>query len=350
MTSTPPFDKKALLNELQQHSNQQPTHNKGNYTRIIAGIFLLLIAFVTYTFTTSPNMMTDDDKTIVRVDEAMLSNQVTPMTKEVIESPEGLILEASGYITPRRVATVAAQTSGLIIDLFFDEGTQVKQGDVLANIDNRLPIIELSKSEARAETFEATINIIQLDIQEAMRQLENVQRLATKQYTSDDDVAQRAANLNRLEASLVKAKLEYQELKLSIELQRILLANYSVIAPFDGMVIAKNAQLGEIISPGSAGGGYTRTGICTIVDMSSLEIVVDVNESLISKIKPGQRVEAELYAHQDWQFEAEVLTIIPAANRAKATVRVRIKLLETDPRILPDMAVKVSFYQPTITT
>ena len=117
-----------------------------------------------------------------------------------------------------------------------------------------------------------------------------------------------------------------------------------VRAPFDGVAISKDAQPGEMISPVSAGGGFTRTGICTIVDMSSLEIEVDVSESYINRVKPNQPVEAILDAYPDWRIPAHVITTVPTADRQKATVRVRIGFEELEPRILPDMGVKVSFF------
>ena len=114
-------------------------------------------------------------------------------------------------------------------------------------------------------------------------------------------------------------------------------------APFAGVVVTKNAQPGEMISPISAGGGFTRTGICTIVDMTSLEIEVDVNEAYIQRVKAGQDVNAVLDAYPDWQIPAEVIAIVPTADRQKATVRVRIGFRERDSRVLRDMGVKVAF-------
>jgi RND family efflux transporter MFP subunit len=114
-------------------------------------------------------------------------------------------------------------------------------------------------------------------------------------------------------------------------------------APFAGVALSKDAQPGEMVSPVSAGGGFTRTGISTIVDMSSLEIEVDVNESFINRVTPGQKVEATLDAYPDWRIPAHVITIVPTADRQRATVLVRIAFEQLDPRILPDMGVKVAF-------
>jgi RND family efflux transporter MFP subunit len=128
-----------------------------------------------------------------------------------------------------------------------------------------------------------------------------------------------------------------------LDVQRRQLDDMRILAPFAGVVIDKAAQPGEMISPVSAGGGFTRTGICTIVDMDSLEVEVDVNESYINRVSAGQPVLATLNSYPDWKIPAEVITIIPSADRNRATVRVRIRLLERDQRILPDMGVKVAF-------
>jgi RND family efflux transporter MFP subunit len=114
-------------------------------------------------------------------------------------------------------------------------------------------------------------------------------------------------------------------------------------APFDGVITTKDAQPGEMISPVSAGGGFTRTGIGTIVDMTSLEIEIDVNESYINRVEPSQPVEATLDAYPNWKIPCKVIAIIPTANRDKSTVKVRVGFDQLDPRILPDMSVKVAF-------
>jgi len=132
----------------------------------------------------------------------------------------------------------------------------------------------------------------------------------------------------------------------SEEVARVRLDNTVIRAPFTGVVTVKAAQPGEMISPVSAGGGFTRTGIGTIVDMDSLEVQVDVNEAFIQRVRPGQQVEATLNAYPDWRIPAEVIAIIPTADRSRATVRVRIALLERDARIVPDMGVRVAFLSP----
>src|SRR6185503_10582472 len=132
----------------------------------------------------------------------------------------------------------------------------------------------------------------------------------------------------------------------SLALRQQDVTDTEIRAPFAGVVTSKNAQPGEMISPMSAGGGFTRTGICTLVDMASLEFEVDVNEAYINRVRPGQPAEGVLDAYPDWRIPAHVITIVPTADRQKATVMVRIAIDVRDPRILPDMGVKVSFVEP----
>ena len=152
------------------------------------------------------------------------------------------------------------------------------------------------------------------------------------------DLIQRAA---RMFDELVVGVAQSQ-----VGLVRQSLADLEIRAPFAGVVISKDAQPGETVSPMSAGGGYTRTGIATIVDMDSREIEVDVNEAYINRVQDGQRIEAVLDAYPDWKIPGHVLSIVPTADRQKATVRVRIAFDQLDPRILPDMGIKVSFLEP----
>ena len=147
----------------------------------------------------------------------------------------------------------------------------------------------------------------------------------------------------RCEAHLAQQKLDVVVAERNVALWQQQMDDMIIRAPFDGVVTTKDAQPGEMISPVSAGGGFTRTGIGTIVDMDSLEIEIDVNESYINRVEPGQPVEATLDAYPDWKIPCKVIAIIPTADRQKSTVKVRVGFDQLDPRILPDMSVKVAF-------
>lgn len=253
------------------------------------------------------------------------------------------ILNASGYITARRMATVSAEIMGLITDVAVEEGMEVEQGQILAKLDDALATVDLEQAEAQIDVLKAREQRIRANLAEAQRVLKRAAVLRDEEFSSEASVTSAQANVDGLRADLASTEADIRVAQLAAQRQRERLADHTIRAPFGGVVTVKNAQPGEIVAPTSAGGGFTRTGICTIVDMASLEIEVDVNEAYIGRVQAGQRVEANLDAYPDWSIPASVIAIIPTADRAKATVRVRIRIEEDDSRILPDMGVKVAF-------
>ncbi|MCO1333074.1 efflux RND transporter periplasmic adaptor subunit [Microbulbifer sp. OS29] len=253
------------------------------------------------------------------------------------------ILNASGYITPRRMATVSAEVMGLISSVDVEEGMQVEEGQVLARLDDAKARVALDFAQAQILVLQAQQASIHAKLKEAERQYRRFAGLRDKNYSSKAQLTQSEASVEGLRADLNSAQANIQVAVLEAERQRERLADHTIRAPFAGVVTTKNAQPGEIVAPSSAGGGFTRTGICTIVDMSSLEIEVDVNEAFIGRVAKGQKVNANLDAYPNWNIPATVIAIIPTADRAKATVRVRIAIDNKDVRILPDMGVKVGF-------
>lgn len=239
------------------------------------------------------------------------------------------VLTGSGYVTARRVATVSAEITGRVVQILVEEGMAVTEGQVIAQLDTTLAEIDLSVLEAGARAADATAD-------DAERQLERLRGLPSGAVVS-------RAELTAAEARAKSARANAELAAEQVRRQQALLAKYTVRAPFAGVVTRKDAQPGEIVSPVAAGGGSTRTGLATIVDMTSLEIEVDVNEAFISRVQTGQKVEAALDAYPDWRIPARVAAVIPAADRSKATVKVRIAFDVRDPRVLPDMAAKVSF-------
>jgi len=268
----------------------------------------------------------------------------TPAAAPVIEQPANRkILDASGYITARRIATVSSQVLGLITEVRVEEGMFVEKDQILAKLDGDIAAVNLKFAEAQLAATEARVGSIKANLSEAERVLARATKLNASNYSSEASVTRAQANVDSLKANLVSADADITVARLEVKRQRERLEYFTITAPFAGVVTVKNAQPGEIVSPSSAGGGFTRTGICTIVDMASLEIEVDVNEAFIGRVFAGQRVEANLDAYPDWDIAASVIAIIPAADRAKATVRVRIKIEDKDSRILPDMGVRVAF-------
>jgi RND family efflux transporter MFP subunit len=253
------------------------------------------------------------------------------------------LLNASGYVTPRRRATIAAKITGRVTGVFFDEGTHVKQGQLLATLDDSDVKRALDSAKADRESAQAAIADYVVQLKNAKIQLGRAQELqkAGVQTQENLDNASMAADSLTAKIALARQQVIAADARISEAQQAV--DNTVIRAPFDGIVVSKDAQVGEMVSPVSAGGGFTRTGIATIVDMNSNEIEVDVNESYIARVEPNQPVTATLDAYPDWQIPCKVRTVIPTADRQKATVKVRISFLKLDPKILPDMGVKVSF-------
>jgi RND family efflux transporter MFP subunit len=255
----------------------------------------------------------------------------------------GAVLNASGYVTARRRATVSSKVTGKVLEIFVEEGRAVKRGQVLARLDDAQVRAQLAIAEAQLAAAQRGAAEDQAHLREAQLMLDRRRQLVKDQVVSRAEVDTSEAQVESLKARIAVAQQQMQVAESQVKAMRTDLADMVVRAPFDGIAISKDAQPGEMISPVSAGGGFTRTGICTIVDMSSLEIEVDVSEQYINRVHPAQPVEAVLDAYPDWRIAAHVITTVPSADRQKATVRVRIAFDQLDPRILPDMGVKTSF-------
>jgi RND family efflux transporter MFP subunit len=288
-------------------------------------------------------------------------------------SVPGAVLNASGYVTARRRATVSSKFTGKVVEIFVEEGKAVRKGQVLARLDDSQVRAALGVARAQLAAAEHAAAEDEARLREAERQFARLNQLIQEKVVGRAEVDAAQSAVESLKARIAFARQQVQVAGRQVVAQETDLADTVVRAPFDGVAISKDAQPGEMISPVSAGGGFTRTGICTIVDMSSLEIEVDVSESYINRVKPDQPVAAVLDAYPDWQVPAHVITTVPTADRQKATVRVRIGFdpqasapteptrgdpepakragssqarardSQLDPRILPDMGVKVSF-------
>ena len=253
------------------------------------------------------------------------------------------LLNASGYVTPRRRATIAAKITGRVNATFVEEGMHVQPDQVLATLDDADARARLASAHADRNATAAALGDLRVNLANAERELGRMEALRARELVSqqDRDQARMAVDSLRARMALASAQVSAAEARIRVAQQD--LDNCTVRAPFAGVVVSKDAQVGEMVSPVSAGGGFTRTGIATIVDMDSLEIEVDVNESYIARVKPGQPVTAVLDAYADWHIPAKVRTVIPTADRQKATVKVRVAFDRLDPRMLPDMGVKVTF-------
>ena len=295
-------DRENLLNNLKIDRSRSPSEDKSSLNKLyLLGIAVILVIFFSWLFLSE--------------EELKEVTTFTVKSLEMSDSSATSILDASGYVVARRRATVSSKMTGKVMKVFIEEGMYVEEGQLLAQLDDSTMLADLNYSESQ--------------LNEAKRIYDRTLELTREDLASQASLDAAKASLEGLEALNAVRKQIVQDMK--------------ILAPFSGVVVYKAAQPGEMISPVSAGGGFTNTGICTIVDMDSLEVEVDVNESFINRVKPGQPVITNLNAYPKWDIPSEVIAIIPTADRNKATVKVRIALLEKDERVLPDMGSRVSF-------
>ena len=269
--------------------------------------------------------------------------KATAVVAQTGGAASGAVLNASGYVTARRRATVSSKVTGKVLEVFVEEGNLVRKGQILAKLDASQMRASLAVGEAQLETSRRGAAEDEARLREAELTLTRREQLVKEQVISKSELDAARAEVESLKARIAVAQQQVKVSESLVNQRKTDLVDMDVRAPFDGVAISKDAQPGEMISPVSAGGGFTRSGIATIVDMSSLEIEVDVSESYIGRVRPAQPIEAVLDAYPDWRIPAHVITTVPTADRQKATVRVRIGFDQLDPRILPDMGVKVSF-------
>ena len=301
-------DKKDLLNDLKIDRSDNNNSEKSPLLKIIT----LIVASVFILAVTKFIFLSEDELLEVSAYKAKPAGQSNNSSASV--------LDASGYVTARMQATVSSKITGKVLEVFIEEGMFVEKGQILAQLDD--------------SSVQAELNFAKTQLKEAQRVFNRTSELRKDNLAS--------------QASLDAAESQVDGLKARLDISKQIVADMQIRAPFSGVVINKAAQPGEMISPVSAGGGFTRTGIGTIVDMSSLEVEVDVNESYINRVQPGQPAITNLNAYPNWDISSEVIAIIPTADRNKATVKVRIGLLEKDARVLPDMGAKVSFLKDQI--
>lgn len=331
------LDKSALLKQLTIDKNQPPPAGISVLFLIISVIVTALLAgSLVYFFFSSSGSRPPPP--------ILASAETSPTTASSHRAGASAILNASGYITARRIATVSSEIMGRITHVDVEEGMRVEEGWVLAGLDDTSAKVELKLAQAQVQAQQERIQSNITDLEEAKRVLQRFTRLGEGNFSSEAQRTRAQADVAKLSAALASARADRRVAELNVERQREHFNDHTIRAPFSGIITVKNAQPGEIVAPAAAGGGYTRTGICTLVDMDSLEIEVDVNEAYIGRVYEGQKVVANLDAYADWDIPASVIAIIPTADRAKATVAVRIKIENKDLRILPNMGVKVAFF------
>jgi RND family efflux transporter MFP subunit len=265
-----------------------------------------------------------------------------PMTSSSLSAS---VLDATGYVTARRQATVSAQITGKLTEVLIEEGDHVKEGQILARLDDTAQRAALAQADAQFRSAQALLTQFEAQLAQYQRDVKRAEDLVERKLVSQQAVEQARTLVETQSAQVQQQHKQIELAAANVRSAQVQLDYCTVRSPFTGVVIAKAAQVGEIVSPLSAGGGFTRTGIGTLVDMDSLEIEVDVNEAYINRVQPKQPVESVLNAYPDWKIPSHVIAIIPTADRSKATVKVRIGLDLKDDRIVPDMGARVSFLE-----
>ena len=333
--NTPPngdIDKGALLNQLRidRSVSEQPDETRRWPWIAGAVLVLILIAAGIWLFKSKPSAA------------AVHTVMAQPMTSG---GPSSSVLDATGYVTARREATVSAQITGTLIEVLIEEGDHVKAGQVLARLDDTQQRAALAQAQAQLQSARALLVQYQSQLAQDQRDVKRAEDLVQRKLVSEQAVEQARTLVETHGAQLESQRRQIDLAAANVRSAQVQLDYCTIHAPFTGVVIAKAAQVGEIVSPFSAGGGFTRTGIGTLVDMDSLEVEVDVNEAYINRVQPKQPVDSVLNAYPDWKIPSHVIAIIPTADRSKATVKVRIGIDSKDDRIVPDMGVRVSFLE-----
>jgi RND family efflux transporter MFP subunit len=325
-------DQSALLQQLRidRGGAQQPSGNKR--LGLVAVLLCILAAAAAVWFWMRPAPIS------VRIAVARPMSQAGA-------TEAASILDASGYVVARRQAAVASKITGKMVELDIEEGDRVQAGQVIARLDDTNIRAALNAARAQAEFAKAGLAETRVNLSNAERDYARQKSLLSGRFVSQAVVDNSQTSVDALRAELTTQQMNIEVAERNVQLAERNLDDTVVRSPFAGVVIAKSAQVGEIVSPLSAGGGFTRTGIGTIVDMDSLEVEVDVNEAYIGRVQPGQSVQSILNAYPDWKIPSHVIAIIPTADRAKATVKVRVGLDLKDGRIVPDMGVRVSFLE-----
>jgi RND family efflux transporter MFP subunit len=330
--TSPPADKGALLHQLRiDRSEREIPVQRSRWSWILAGLIVLF--------------MLGGAIWILRFRQPSVTvhtQMAQPMTSGVSSAS---VLDATGYVTARRQATVSAQITGTMTEVLIEEGDHVKSGQVLARLEDTAQRAALAQAQAQLHSAQALLVQYQAQLAQDQRDVKRNEDLVERKLVSQQAVEQARTLVDTRSAQVEGQRKQIDLAQANVRSAQVQLDYCTIHAPFTGVVIAKAAQVGEIVSPFSAGGGFTRTGIGTLVDMDSLEIEVDVNEAYINRVQPHQPVDSVLNAYPDWKIPSHVIAIIPTADRSKATVKVRIGLDSKDDRIVPDMGVRVSFLE-----
>jgi RND family efflux transporter MFP subunit len=326
-------NKSDLLNELRIEKHHRDDHGGTRRWPLIVGIVVLLL------------VLGGGAAAYVLLGSKSFEVEAATATAPSAGGGDNAVLQATGYVTARRSATVSAQITGTMTEVLIEEGDKVEAGQVLARLESTAQQAQLAQANAGLHAAQALLVQYQTQLAQSQRDLKRADDLVGRKLVSIQSVEQARTQVDSQAAQVTAQRREVEVSQANVQGAQVQLDYTTVRAPFTGVVTAKAAQVGEIVSPLSAGGGFTRTGVGTIVDMDSLEIEVDVNEAYINRVQAKQSAQAILDAYPDWKIPAHVIAIIPTADRGKATVKVRVGIETKDQRVLPDMGVRVNFFE-----
>jgi RND family efflux transporter MFP subunit len=325
-------DKSSLLNQLRIDRSEPPRRGNPLIWWIIGAVIVLAALVLWY---------------MSRPGAPLVRTAVAQSVQGSSAASGASLLDASGYVVARRRATVAAKVTGKVVEVMLEEGQKVSAGQVIARLDDSNARAALAETTAQLQQAQANLTAAQTAYDDAKPIYERNEKQKNAAVISAQDFDQARAQFNASHNNLLVAQTAVDAARAEVGVAQRNIDDTVIRAPFDGVVTEKAAQPGEMVSPISAGGGFTRTGIGTIVDMDSLEVEVDVSENFINRVTPAQPVTIKLNAYPDWQIPGAVIAAIPTADRSKATVKVRIAIKEKDPRIIPEMGARVSFLSET---
>lgn len=281
----------------------------------------------------------------VRSNTEPSSTAAAPAAAPCARTPatSGSILEASGYVVALREATVSGKSIYRVREVLVQEGQAVSKDEIIAHLDDTNIQAALIQSRAQVKQLEAALEAARVAATDALPIFERNQRQLSDGLISQDTFDAAQAHFHAMTTAVAVAKQNLEVARAAVDVNLRYQDDTVIRAPFDGVVTVKTAQPGEIVSPQFSGGG----GIAKIVDMKSLEVDVDVSENFINRVHPNQLATVTLNAYPDWQIPAAVIAVIPTADRAKATVKVRVGFDQPDSRIVPEMGARVSFLNGT---
>jgi RND family efflux transporter MFP subunit len=261
---------------------------------------------------------------------------------DVYPSQSFTLLNASGYVVPQRKAAVASKITGRLISLSVEEGSRVKKGEIIARLESEDLAAQRRQAAANLDVARANLETARAELRDATAAYTREKNLLAREFTTRAAYDAAEARYGKAQAALTAAESSVRANSAALQAADVSLDYALIRAPFDAVVLTKSADIGDLVTPVS-GAALAKASVVTIADMDSLQVEADVSESNIRQIRPGQPCEIQLDAVPGTRFRGAIHMIVPTADRSKASVMVKVRFLEKDPRVLPEMSAKVAF-------